>query len=149
MDMAAEYRAGLRGTKGYGCIFSVTDVIPAGGMLGAGVNVKSICFSNFQGQACKEGFLRGGKLGLCPEDGGMGCRVHGGGGLVDGAVMVAHNAERAFVHQISHLIDHKAWVCAIAYQIAQKHEARGCMLAGVVEAGGEGLSVGVNIGKKG
>src|SRR6201987_1195509 len=63
-------------------------------------------------------------------------------------VVIAAHGERAFVDEIHHRLDRPFRISAIADVVAEADDAVRAMRLGKIEAGAEGLPIGVNVRKK-
>ena len=67
---------------------------------------------------------------------------------LDRGVMVALDHDRAFVAQRHRALDHGRGIGSVAHEIPEKYEAARPRLAGMREAGLEGLEVAVDVGEQ-
>ena len=114
-----------------------------------GVDVEPVFVGRGQWQAGEKIPRRPPELAARPFDRDHGLDVHGLVWVGDGAVMVALHGDSAVADEAHHRLDGPLWIGAIADIVAEQNEALRAARARVVEAGPEGLAVGVDIGKQG
>ena len=76
--------------------------------------------------------------------------VAGVGGRRQGhGVVIAQHTQGSLLGQVAHLLHHGHGLAAVAHQVAQQRKLFGAVGAGVLQAGVQGLAVGVDVGQQG
>jgi hypothetical protein len=148
MGVATEADLGAAGGEVAPGIVGVEHIAPGCGCAGIRVDIKPILVIDPHRQHAEIGAGIGIKAIAGPFDGDAGIRGHRLRRLARGLVMVTAHGERAVLDQPARLVEAPFGIGAIADDVAEQDDAIGAIAGNGVEAGVEGLAVGMDVGQK-
>lgn len=147
--MAAEADARLAGSEVLAGIAGVEHIVPVGRRAGIGMDEETVALACLEGQGGEKGAGSAAKLAARPFERQRRRGIHRDGRIADRVVVVAAQHDGAARGKPHRLFRAPFGIRAIAYDIAEQHEALRPGRFRGRQHGLEGLAVGVDIGKDG